>query len=118
MQDFFAAAEKEAYDAMKAYCTKSFAEDYFKKNQGIECWFGFKNAKLRKISFLADDDDAYMRSWFPEEQSGYLFNVDIKGETVPDSALWSEDEPVQEGLYTLLVQKVDGSWKIAGISTE
>lgn len=76
--DFFDAAEKEDYDTMKTYCTKDF-QKYFGKDGETEHWFGFKNAKLRTISLLADDDGAYMRSWFPEEKSGYLFNIEIKG---------------------------------------
>ena len=115
--DFFDAAEKEDYDTMKTYCTEDF-QKYFGKDGETEHWFGFENAKLRTISLLADDDGAYMRSWFPEEKSGYLFNIEIKGETVPDSALWSEEKPIQEGLYTLLVQQGDDGWKLAGVTTE
>lgn len=115
VEHFFAAFTKEDYETMKTYCTKQFAQASFGENQETEYWYGFKTAKLEEANLVVEDAEALRAQLFPDATDGYLFDITMKGETVPESSLWVEDDPVQLGFGNLLLQKVDGNWKIAGI---
>ena len=114
--NFFAAAEKENYDTMKTYCTEEFKR-FFGKERGAEYWFGLRNVKLSELSLLEDADDSYRKTYF-SEQSGYLFQVEMKGEDATAPASWTEEERTQDSSCTLLLRKADDGWKIADLTTE
>ena len=117
-ENFFAAFSKEDYATMKTYCTKQFVKKSFGKNKKTEYWCGYKNATLEEANLMTKDADAFRTQLFPNAKTGYLFDVTMKGETVPQSSSWVKEHPVQEDSCTLLIQKVDGNWKLADMTSE
>lgn len=95
---FFDAFKEADHQDMKQYCTESFVKTYF--HDGV-IW-GMRTASMENYSEEAVDE------------YNAIFMVDVKMETVPESALYPE---VETSFYIHLTYS-SGEWLIDGINTD
>lgn len=96
--EFFDAFKEADHEAMKQYCTEPFVKKYFHDG---DIW-GMRAASMENFSEEAVDE------------YNEIFMVDVKMETVPESALYPEDET---SFYIHLIYS-SGEWLIDGINTD
>ena len=111
---FFDAFQQEDYENMKSYCDENMMQ-YFNNIDGIEDFFGHKNAELINIEKIDTDQKMIKDYFYTATNNDYIvYRVAYKGEVAPYSSRTS-NETIQ---LSFLLEFMNNEWKITAISSE